>query len=95
MQIIFSQKAIFDLQEIQFYITKNNPQTSAKTSKIILQNINRLEIFPKLGSFTHNYKNTYKLVVPNLPYLIFYKIDESIIKILSVYHTSRQWPKRF
>jgi len=95
MQIILSSESISDLKEIQIYIFKDNPKTADKITKIILDKIGLLEIFPKLGSLIHGCENTHRLIVANLPYLIFYEIDNSIIKILRIYHTSRQWPKQF
>ncbi len=58
------------------------------------QAVNQLEEFPKLGR-PGRVRGTLELIVPDLPYIVPYRIKGSEIQILSVYHTSRKWPEQF
>lgn len=40
-------------------------------------------------------RGTRELVVPGIPYIVAYRIHDSAIQILSVYHAARKWPDRF
>jgi toxin ParE1/3/4 len=52
----------------------------------------RLEQFPQSGR-PGRIEGTHELVIPGLPYIIPYRIVNGMIRLLSVIHTSRKWPK--
>ncbi len=60
----------------------------------IRQAVNQLEKFPKLGR-PGRIRETLKLVVPDSPHIVPYRIKAGEIQILSVYHSSRKWPEQF
>ena len=37
---------------------------------------------------------TRKLIIPDTPYIVPYRVRGTIIEIVGVYHTSRRWPDR-
>ena len=90
MQIIFTPEAISDLQEIKLHIQQDNIIAATKATKTIIERIAQLESFPNLGISIENSKTKRKLLIANLPYYTFYKIENSNIKILRIYHTARQ-----
>ena len=93
MRLIFSPEAISDLREVRLYIQDDNPKAAAKVSKMILQRISQLEKFPDMGPLVPGSKARRRLLIPSLPYSVFYSVQESVIQILRVYHTARQWPE--
>ena len=92
MRLIFSPEAISDLRKLRRYIQEDNPKAAAKVSDMILRRISQLEKFPDMGPLVLDSKTRRRLFVPSLPYSVFYSVQESVIQILRVYHTARQWP---
>jgi len=40
-------------------------------------------------------RDTYELIIPGIPYIVAYRARKLEVQILSVYHTSREWPETF
>jgi toxin ParE1/3/4 len=87
MQIEFLPEAALDLKEIK----GDSPEASARVSKIIRERIYQLKNFPKMGPVVRGSKTRRRLIIPRLPYFAVYRIEESSIKILRVYHMKRNW----
>ncbi len=49
---------------------------------------------PKIGRIGR-VAGTYELVIPGIPYIVPYRIQNQEVQILSVFHTSRKWPESF
>lgn len=94
MRIIWTEPAARALESIQDYIARDNRRAAWEVGERVRQAVNQLEEFPKLGR-PGRVRGTLELVVPDLPYIVPYRIKGSEIQILSVYHTSRKWPEQF
>ena len=94
MRIIWTEPAPRALESIQDYIARDNRRAAWEVGERVRQAVNQLEEFPKLGR-PGRVRGTLELVVPDLPYIVPYRIKGSEIQILSVYHTSRKWPEQF
>ena len=94
MRIIWTEPAARALESIQDYIARDNRRAAWEVGERVCQAVNQLEEFPKLGR-PGRVRGTLELVVPDLPYIVPYRIKGSEIQILSVYHTSRKWPEQF
>ena len=93
MKLRFSEHAIRSLTSIRDYIAKDSPEMAARVIGAILEAAFRLERFPmsgRIGRIT----GTRELVVPELPYIIPYRVVDDVVVLLSVIHTSRKWPKK-
>ena len=98
--IRFSPKAFDDLEKINKYICDKllEPNIAYKTSKLITDEINKLEEFPfrnpNVFSSKNKYKNLKKMIVKK--YIIFYDVteDAKIINILRILYASSEWIKK-
>lgn len=94
VRIVWTEPAARALESIQDYIARDNRRAAWEVGERMRQAVNQLEEFPKLGR-PGRVRGTLELIVPDLPYIVPYRIKGSEIQILSVYHTSRKWPEQF
>ncbi len=94
MRIVWTEPAARALESIQDYIARDNRRAAWEVVSRVRKSVNQLEEFPKLGR-PGRVRGTLELVVPDLPYIVPYRIKGSEIQILSVYHASRKWPEQF
>lgn len=60
----------------------------------ILASIDILERYPNAGR-NGRVEGTRELVVAGTPFIVYYRIREGRVEILSVLHGSRKWPEDF
>ena len=94
MRVRWTEPAATALGKIQDYISNENPKAAFEVVRRIRIAVNQLETQPKIGR-SGRVRDTYELVVYDLPYIVPYRIVNEEVQILSVYHTSRQWPEKF
>ena len=91
MEIRFTETADNDLAAIRRHIAQDNPAAADRTITRILQSIRYLENFPRLGR-PGLLPETRELSISGLPYKAVYRIEGDIILVLTIIHTSRQFP---
>ena len=90
-----SDEAETDLKNAyQFYA-----EESTRVAESFFKQINSsLETIKKnLRSFPYAYKSVQKFVVKKFPFVIYYQLDESSIRVIAIFHTSRNpeiWNER-
>lgn len=94
MQVKWTEPAAKALERIQDYIAKENPRAAFKVAQEIRHATKQLNNHQKLGR-PGRVRGTYELVIPDLPYIVPYRVKDKEVHILSVYHTSRKWPETF
>jgi len=94
MKIHWSEDALNDLDNLQIYITANNPEAAQEIVERILMTIEFLARQPNLGK-PGRVPETRELVVGKTPVIIPYRAEENTLEILRVYHHSRRWPDHF
>jgi len=82
------------LENIQDYIARENPRAAWEVVKRVKFAVRQLEDHPKIGR-AGRVHGTYELVIHGVPYIVPYRIKNKELQILSVYHTSREWPDMF
>jgi plasmid stabilization system protein ParE len=55
--------------------------------------VDRLGRHPSLGR-AGRVEGTRELIISNAPYIVAYRVVENQVRILVIFHTSRQWPRR-
>ncbi len=90
-----SDEAEVDLKNAyQFYA-----EESTRVAESFFKQINAsLEVIKKNPrSFPYAHKNLQKFVVKKFPFVIYYQLDESTIRVIAIFHTSRNpeiWNER-
>ena len=92
MRCIWTDRAIYDLESVRFYVSSDNPIAGRKLVLRILKLANDLLHYSEMGR-TGSLPGTRELVVSNTPYIIPYRVHEGAIEILRVLHSSRNWPE--
>ena len=89
-QIIWTEPALIDLDEIAQYIAFDKPSAAKKLVKNVFISIKRLKRFPKSGTCPPELQNTDYLEIIVGPCRIFYRIDKKKVYILYVMRSERK-----
>jgi toxin ParE1/3/4 len=91
----YTQKALNDLAEIVGYIAEDSPDTASGFGKSLLDHVDLLTCFPRMGSATRKRPRIRKLL--HSPILVYYRVNErkSLIEVLHLRHAARKTPKSF
>ncbi|WP_373784653.1 type II toxin-antitoxin system RelE/ParE family toxin [Kaistella sp.] len=89
-KIFYQFEAEEDLKEIANYYQYAGGEDIAEMNiDRILNSIDSLEKMPFRCSTSDFSKNIRKLNVPNLPYIVFFKIIGENVYVLNIFHTKR------
>jgi plasmid stabilization system protein ParE len=91
MKLLFSRRAACDLVQIADYIRQENPAAAQQVRATILESLNILAEFPRLGRL-QTASDVRKYVTRKYPYLVYYRIDaarEEIV-VLTIQHPARE-----
>lgn len=92
-QIIWTEPALSDLNEIAEYIRLINPMRNAAWSKHIFSTVDRLEQFPESGRIPPELlRSKYRDLIVG-PCRVFYRVDQDKVYILYVIRGERQLRK--
>lgn len=94
MQLRWTSLAERDLDGIADYVEADNPAAAAR---VVLEIIDQVETLlpahPAIGR-PGRVPGTRELVIRGLPYIVAYRVRDSVLELLRVLHTSRRWPSR-
>jgi toxin ParE1/3/4 len=76
------------------FIAEDSVQSAEAVADRILKAAELLTEFPRSGR-SGRVPGTRERVVGRTPYILVYQIVSGRVRILRVYHGSRQWPKKF
>ena len=91
MEIKFLKKALKNLDDEIFFLSKENPEKAKQVLKKIEEHIQLLKKNPSLGR-EGRIVGTRELVVAKTKYIIPYRVKNLRIEILRIFHTSRRLP---
>ncbi len=89
-QIIWTEPALIDLDEIAEYIALDKPSAAKKLVKEVFALVKRLKQFPKSGKIPPELHNTDYLEIIVGPCRIFYRFDKNNVYILYVMRNERK-----
>lgn len=89
-QIVWTEPALIDLDEIGEYIAFDKPSVAKKLVATVFKSVKRLKHFPKSGKCPPELKNTDYLEIIVGPCRIFYRIDNDKVFILYVMRSERE-----
>jgi len=93
-QVIWSKRALLDIESIHNYIDQESPYYARKTIEGFLIRVEILYKYPQIGREVPEYPKAdiKELVEGN--YRIFYRIRKKGISIIRVHHSARKIRKR-
>ena len=94
MRIVWQDRAESDLDGIAEHIMETDPPAALRVVSAIRDATWMLAEHPGIGR-TGRVEGTRELVIPGLPCILPYQVEDRVIRILAVMHTSRKWPEVF
>jgi toxin ParE1/3/4 len=93
MRIAWLREASTSLDLEYEYLARKNPRAARHVFRRIVAATKRLRAFPNAGR-QGQIPGTRELVIPNLPFIIVYRLSNDAVEILRVFHTSQDWPEQ-
>jgi toxin ParE1/3/4 len=91
--IEWTEQAARQLDQARDYIALSSGEAvAARLTRQIITHIQQLAAFPMSGRLGR-VRGTRELVIPNMPFIVAYAIDEARIVILALYHGAQKWPE--
>ena len=92
-RLLYTQRALNDLAEIIGYIAKDDAEAASRFGTSLLDHVDLLTRFPRLGSVVRKRSRVRKLL--HSPMLVYYRVDQDkrLIEILHVRHGGRMPPR--
>jgi toxin ParE1/3/4 len=94
LSLRWQEDAIADLQALRAYIAQDNPRAASRVARQIREAVGRLRDQPAMGRLGR-VPNTREWVVPGTPYVLAYRVDETMLTVLRVLHGAMRWPVSF
>lgn len=94
MIVRFTASAQADIQAIFDYIVRDNPLMASRVVSDIEVAIDRLGRFPLSGRIGA-VEATRELVIPRLPFIAVYRVAETSVDIIAVFHAAQDRPRGF
>lgn len=87
MRISFGDQACADLDGIFTWIAQDDPTSAARVVDRIVESAAGLARFPRIGRLGR-VSGTFEWVVPGLPYVVVYTIDEARqeLAVVAIFH---------
>ena len=89
MRVRYSPRAFVDRETIYDYLEKRSPQGARNVKIAIVHAIRGLAFYPRLGRLT-DMSGVYELIVPRLPYKIYYRFEREEVWILHIRDARRR-----
>jgi addiction module RelE/StbE family toxin len=90
--IRWTRRALRRLDQIGAYIFHDSPAAAANVVARIVSAVDALADHPEMGR-TGRIPGTRELPLADIPYVVPYRVAGNDIEILTIMHTSQQWPK--
>ena len=92
-KILFTEDALVDLEIILDYIRADNPDAANRFGTALLNHVELLQTFPRIGVPVPRRPGIRKLL--HTPIRVYYRIreDPGMIEILHFWHVARKHPK--
>jgi toxin ParE1/3/4 len=94
-EITWTETASDDLEAIVTYLAQTSPDAAEKTANAILEHVEVLRTFPRIGPrYAKDPRRQVREVLCGR-YRIFYRLNEQLklVEILTVWHGARQEPE--
>src|SRR5437764_803858 len=94
-KVVWTETAFADLEAIVNYLSQASPDTAEKVGTAILDHIEILKGFPRIGPRYPKDPRKRIREITSGKYRILYRIDEprSLVEIVTIWHSSRDEPE--
>jgi plasmid stabilization system protein ParE len=91
--LFYTERSLDDLAEILGYIALDDSEAAVRFGESLLDHIELLKCFPRMGQAIHKRSCVRKLL--HTPILVYYEIKENKqrVEVLHLRHASRKPPK--
>jgi plasmid stabilization system protein ParE len=89
MRIRYTLRAFADRESIYDYLEKRSPQGARNVKRAIVQAIDGLATYPRIGRLTDK-PDVYELIVPRRPYKVYYRIERDDVWIMHIRDARRR-----
>ena len=94
MKLTWSPEDVDDPVSLRAHISVDDPAAAKRAAVHFLHCIEKLlSQNPQLGH-PGRVPGTRELVIPKTPFVVPYRVRDTVVEILRVYHHARRWPKR-
>lgn len=94
MRVSWLRSALSDLDAAVDYIAQENPEAAIQMYAYIRERVSNLAQFPESGRLGRVF-GTRELVLDRYPYLVPYRVKNSTVEILRIFHIRRKPPKEW
>lgn len=91
VKVVWTDEAIGDLKSIHDYISKDSLNNAIRFSNKILDRTDILINFPKSGRIIPEFASESLRELIEGQYRIIYQIEDSLISIIRIHHSSQQF----
>jgi toxin ParE1/3/4 len=81
MRLVFDDQALADIENIYSWISQDSPSTAKSVVERLFRSAELLISFPRIGHVGRD-PATFEWVVPRLPYLIVYELDQAAEQVI-------------
>lgn len=94
MRIVWTRWAVADRGEIFDYIEGESPSAAVAVDQRIAAAVGALSSTPLIGR-PGRVEATRELVVGRTPFIVVYRVEPPLVRVLRVLHGARRWPDEF
>jgi toxin ParE1/3/4 len=91
MRLRWTVPAASDLYDIVQHIQQDNPDAAADVAQTLYEGCEGLIKFPHLGC-KGRIAGCRELILPKVPYIVVYRIQDQVVEIVCIYHGAQDWP---
>ena len=88
-RILWTRQSREDLREIRAFIARDAPATASAFVRRLRKSVDRLQEFPESGQVVPELGRDEIREIPRASYRIIYRVSQTRIEILTVYHSAR------
>lgn len=94
MRIKWTNEAKNSLNREISFIEAESKEGARKVYSLVRKQVQTLSQFPHMGR-VGQIENTRELVITGTSYLVPYTVEDGIVEIICIFHTSRQLPSKW
>ncbi len=90
--IRWTKRAVRRLDQAGAYIARDDPEAAARVVARLVAGVDLPAEQPAMGRIGR-IEGTRELVFADIPYIVPYRVRPSVIEVLTVMQTAREWPE--